>query len=385
MALRKQRTRARRLIIGPVLGLTAALAAAGCTSGPAKTASTSAAGRPATPAITAGQARQVFTAYVAATAKAARTGDGSLALSVVTGAQRAVLAAALGSHAAVTSGKSSSGAYRGSLSVTLSPGQYSYGAPTFYLPERAGFPRFFVADVTQAPTGTAGGGRATATVGGATLPAGGPALLLFEQSAASAPWLLASDSRLPRGVSLPKPATDGGGYVPVVQPSAAGFLTQPDDVGALQAAVVDDGPSSAAAKAVAGGPLTTGMYRGAADYVDGLQAPHGDVYQWELDGSSLTQFALRTADGGALVWYAMTLDATVAVPGEINKADPVQPGPPIPVPLVLQTLLPKGQPAPRVQLQSEQTLSFAAIDPPAGTAKIQVIAVGGGLTSASAS
>jgi hypothetical protein len=171
----------------------------------------------------------------------------------------------------------------------------------------------------------------------------------------------------------------------VVQPSAVGFLAQPDDVGPLQAAVVDDGPSSAATRAVAGGPLTTGMYQGAANHVDGLQAPRGDVYQWELDGSSLPQFALRTADGGALVWYAMTLDTTVAVPGEINKANPVQPGPPIPVPLALQTLLGKGQPAPRVQLQSEQTLSFAAIDPPADSAKIQVIAVGGGLTGASAS
>jgi hypothetical protein len=29
-------------------------------------------------------------------------------------------------------------------------------------------------------------------------------------------------------------------------------------------------------------------------------------------------------------------------------------------------------------------LSFAAIDPPSGNAKIQVIAIGGGLTSASA-
>jgi hypothetical protein len=109
------------------------------------------------------------------------------------------------------------------------------------------------------------------------------------------------------------------------------------------------------------------------------------VYQWELEGANYPQFALRTAAGGALVFYAMSLDTTVAVPDYVDKGDPVHSGPPISVPLDLQMLLPAGQPEPLVQLSSRQLLSFAAIDPPAGTAKIQVIAIGGGLTSASAS
>ncbi|HET6190852.1 MAG TPA: hypothetical protein VFE59_28100, partial [Trebonia sp.] len=96
-------------------------------------------------------------------------------------------------------------------------------------------------------------------------------------------------------------------------------------------------------------------------------------------------FALRTAAGGALVFYAMTLTTTVAVPDVINKADPVHSGPPIQVPLAVQMLLPPGQHSPLVQLQSQQTLSFAAVDPAPGNAKIQVIAIGGGLTGASAS
>jgi hypothetical protein len=136
---------------------------------------------------------------------------------------------------------------------------------------------------------------------------------------------------------------------------------------------------------VAGGPLTTGMYQGAVDHAGGLTAPRGDDYQWELDGSSLPQFALRTAAGGALVFYAMTLTTTVAVPDVINKADPVHSGPPIQVPLAVRMLLPPGRPAPLVQLSSDQTLSFAAVDPAPGNAKIQVIAIGGGLTGASAS
>jgi hypothetical protein len=209
--------------------------------------------------------------------------------------------------------------------------------------------------------------------------------MLFEQADAGAPWLLASVSRLPSGVTPPKLATDSAGYVPTVPLSDASLLAQPDDTGPLQAGVVDDGPASAATAAVAAGPLTTGLYQGATDHAGGLTAPHGDVYQWELDGSSLPKFALRTAAGGALVFYAMTLTTTVAVPDVINKADPLHSGPPIPVPLAVRMLLPAGRPAPLVQLSSSLTLSFAAVDPAPGNAKIQVIAMGGGLTGASAS
>jgi len=218
------------------------------------------------------------------------------------------------------------------------------------------------------------------------VPPDGPALMLFEQADARAPWLLASISQLPSGVTLPKLATGSAGFVPTVPLSDASLVAQPDDTGPLQAGVVDDGPASAATRAVSGGPLTTGMYQGAVNHAGGLKAPRGDVYQWELDGSSLPRFALRTAAGGALVFYAMSLNTTVAVPDVINKANPVHSGPPIQVPVDLQMLLPLGRPAPLDQLSASQTLSFAAIDPArAATARIQVIAIGGGLTSASAS
>ncbi len=187
------------------------------------------------------------------------------------------------------------------------------------------------------------GAAAATVIGGASVPAQGPALMLFEQASTSAPWLLASVSRLAAGTALPRLATDSAGYTPTVRLTSGALVARPADVGALQAAVVDDGPASAAARAVASGPLTTGMYAGARDHADGLRAPRGDVYQWELDGSSLPQFALRTADGGALVFYAMSLDTTVTVPGVIDKADPVRSGPPISVPASLLMLLPTSR------------------------------------------
>jgi len=51
----------------------------------------------------------------------------------------------------------------------------------------------------------------------------------------------------------------------------------------------------------------------------------------------------------------------------------------------VRRLLPPGQPSPLIDLQAEQLLSFAAVDPPASGGKIRVIAMGGGLASATAS
>jgi hypothetical protein len=376
--------------------LAAVLAAAGCTSTPANTstASIADAGRAnrSAPALTAAQALAVFDTYVATTAKAARTDDGRLALSVVTGVQQAIVSATLRSHGYVVHGASSEsdkGVYASGSIFSSRPslGQYNYGTPTFYLPEPAGYPRFFLADVTRTLKGTsAADGDVTTWLGGAAVPLNGPVLMLFEQSAAAGPWQLASVSQFPAGMTLPRLAADSAGYIPQVPLTTADLLAQPYATGPLQAAVVDDGPASAAVKAVAAGPLTTGLYQGARDRTgSGLQVPAGDIYQWAMEGTTYPAFALRTADGGALVLYAMYLNTTVAVPGYIDKANPIEPGAPIEVPLYLLQLLPSGQPAPRVQLEAQDLLSFAAIDPPAGPAKVQVIAIGGGLNYAAAS
>ena len=384
----------RRRLTGPALALAAALAAAGCASATAGTGST----RANTPAgdaggVTTAQARQAFNAYVATTATAIRTDNGKLALSVVTGAQQSLVYAQFktaGRHVFVggVGGLADSSAYGSILTLTVSPAApYTYGSPTFYLPEPAGYPRFFVTDVTRTLKGI---NAAAWEVGGVTVPVDGPALMLFEQAAAAGPWKLASVAQFPSGLTMPRLATDSGGYIPQVPLTSAGLLAQPYATGPLQAAVVDDGPASAAAKAVAAGPLTTAMYQAARDRSGtGLQVPSGDVYQWAMEGTAYPAVALRTAAGDALVLYAMYLNSTVAVPSYLDKGDPINPGPPIEIPLALSLLLPTGQPAPRVALEQQELLSFAAIDPSAGTSagasKIQVIAIGGGLNYAAAS
>lgn len=379
----------RRRRTGPALALAAALAAAGCASAAAGTAVTSANARAVSvPSITTAQAGQVFDHYVAATTEAFKTDDSPLALSVTTGAAQANLSAELKADRALTvrdaSGTGGASAYRGSLTIT--PDIYTYGTPTFYRPEPSGYPRFFVAAVARAVKGANPAAGTGTVVGGARLPVDGRVLMVFQQAAADGPWQLASTAQFPAGVRLPPLATDANGDIPQVPLTATNLLAQPYAVGPLQAAVVDDGPASAAAKSVAAGPLTTGLYQGARDRSDtGLQVPAGDIYQWAMEGTDYPAFALRTADGGALVLYSMYLNSTVAVPSYINKAEPQVPGPAIEIPLPLFLLLRPNQPAPHVELEEQDLFSFAAIDPPAPTAKLHVLATGGALNYASAS
>jgi hypothetical protein len=349
---------------GVALALTAALAAAGCTSTPAASSAGTQAGS-TTPEVTTAQAGQVFASYVAVADRAASTGNASLALSRVTGVQKLAITTQLKAAAFGT----------GALA------RYRYGTPAFILPRQNGYPRWFVASVTRSLVGQQGSPGGTA---GLSLAATGQVLMVFQQGSATAPWLLSSTSQLPAGVSVPPLATDSAGYVATVPLSSGAQLARPDSTGALQAAVVDDGPASPATKVVAAGNLTTGIYAAARD---ALTPPVGDVYLWELEGTHYSNFALRTADGGALVFYGMYLDSAVEVPAILNK-DTVKAGAPITVPGYLAFLLTPRQSAPRLRLNTEQLLSFAAVDPPASgstAAKIQVIAIGGGLIYASAS
>ena len=80
----------------------------------------------------------------------------------------------------------------------------------------------------------------------------------------------------------------------------------------------------------------------------------------------------------------MYLNLTVQTKSSLNEDVPVLPGPPITVPAYVKPLLPVNQWTPTTRLETQDVLTFAAIDPPAAdkSAKIQVIAVGGGLYTA---
>jgi hypothetical protein len=362
-----------RLLTGAGLAVAAALAAAGCASGSSTSAGTQSGS--AAPAVTLAEASRAYGHYLAATTAAGAVQDKTAMLSHVTDVAEVVQST---NYLTMTY-----------YHVHPPAADVRYGKPVFYLPESAGYPQWFVAEVGTTYTGSKppAGTTVAGTAGGVQWEfSDGHILLLFKKAGATDGWQLSSESALAPGESVPALAKDASGHVPVVPLSDTALLVRPDVTGPLQAAVVDDGPASAATKVVANGPLTTGIYGNERAGLLGLSAPRGDVYQWQLEGSNYTKFALRTADGGALVFYAMYLNTTVDVPAVLNKGV-AKPGPPITVPGYLRPLLPAGKTAPRESLEAQQLLSFATVDPPSGNGngRIQVIAIGGGNSYATAS
>jgi hypothetical protein len=384
------RKRGTRLLSAAGLAVAAALAIQGCTSSAASNASGQ--GGRAASAVTTAEASKAFQSYLDA---------------VLTGAPVYHPEALAGTTGVAYSSYSAAIQVMRYHHVQAGSPPVRFGKPVYYLPASTGYPRWFVADVVLTDSGatepplTPAEGAVVPWMGIST--GAGRHLVLFEKATAAAPWQLgglleehqmaagaapwqlASDSRLAPGVSPPALAKDDTGHVPVVPLSDTALLARPDVAGALQAAVVDDGPASPAATMVASGPLTTGIYQAEHDTLLGLSVPPGDVSQWELEGSNVTKFALRTADGGALVFYAMYLNTTVEVPALLNKSEPVDLGPPIAVPPYVAPLLAVGNTAPHRHLEAQQLLSFAAVDPAGSPAKIQVIAIGGGPNYAYAS
>ena len=295
--------------------------------------------------LTVSDARAAYGSYLAASDAAAAQGNPVQGLALAADAQWAVL------HAQYTA-----------LASTGTPvTQYRYGTPTFYVPALAGYPQWFMVATTRTPiaaTGRAGAGAAASTI------------MVFERSAAGQPWTLNGTAALNQ--ALPAIATDRDGYAIAVSRSDPDLLLPPDVVGASQASVVDDGPTSPSAAVIGSGPLTTGIYAAQAAQ-SGSDAAHGWQYQWLLEGSPFLQFGLQTTGGGALVLYGMYLNTTTEHPGLVS-------GSPIPVPANFTPLLAAPTEVGYHAVYANWTFTYAAIDPPASAknAKIQVIAGGGG-------
>lgn len=307
---------------------------------------------PATPAdpvahashsVSLAAAETVYSSYLVASDAAAATGDKAQALSIVTAAQWAQVKAQ----------------YTALASTGTPVPRYRYGQPTFYVPALASYPQWFV---VAAPRRTDTGGRL------------GPAvstLMVFARAKHTLPWTLSGTAVL--GQPLPAIARDSDGYAIDVATTDPRLLVRPDVVGATQAAVVDDGPTSPAAAIVSDGPQTSGLYAAQAAQAAAEQA-RGLQYQWLLQGTPFPRFELRLADGGALVLYGMYLDTT-------NQHPNLVAGSPIPVSPAFTALFALPNEIGYHAVYANWTYEFATIDPPATAhdAKLQVIAAQGGV------
>ncbi len=283
-------------------------------------------------------ARQVYQRYLAASDAAAARGKQTQGLAVVGGTLWPQL----------------KGQYTALTTSGIPVPRYRYGQPVFYVPGLAGYPQWFMVAV---PRQTDTGGHL------------GPAvntLLLFDRYEQAVPWTLNGVAILAR--PLPPIVRDQAGYAIAVVNNDPNLLLRPDVVAATQAAVIDEGPESAAAAVIASGPQTTGLYAAQAAVGRTDAAVAGAHYQWLAGDAGVPQFELRTTNGGALMMYGMDLD-TIAEHPDLAA------GSPIPVPAGFSPLFTKRGEIGYHAVYTDWTYQFAAIDPPGGArnAKIDVI------------
>jgi hypothetical protein len=293
---------------------------------------------PASHSVTFADARAAYQTYLNVSHVAAATGDEASALTVVTSAQWA----------------QTRSQYNALVSAGTPVPRYQYGTPTFYVPALSGFPQWFMVAANRT-TVTSGKPGATDST-----------LMLFARGKQTEDWTLSGTAVLSR--PLPAIARNADGYAVPVSSRDSSLLLRPDVVGATQAAVVDDGPSSPAAAVIAAGPLTTGLQvaqaaRAAAEQRRGLQ------YQWLLQGAPFPQVGLRlVGSGSALIMYGMSLNTSTEHPNLVA-------GSPIGVPAEFKPMLAEPTEIGYHAVFANWAYQFAAIDPPATArnGKLEVI------------
>jgi hypothetical protein len=246
--------------------------------------------------LTKAQAQQVLSAYQTTNNRANLALDATLLASAETGAQLDMDTAG----------------YKLRRATNQKFVQFSYTKPVFYIPRLSGYPRWFAVDAISAPA--AGPGQDQRQRSGQRSSGGRQAVvppmpqqhrhaLLFVQDKAGAPWRLAADP-YPTGKSLGGVAVDSAGYATAVSPQDAKLTLSPTKIGAAHAALLTDGPKAAGVGGIGAGLHTTKTY-------DALRQATG---QFIRIGVGLTTrfapttepvYALRTSDGGALVWYVL--------------------------------------------------------------------------------
>jgi hypothetical protein len=215
---------------------------------------------PAPPALTKAQAEQVLAHYQSVNNQANGNLDGDLLSTVETGAQLDM------DRAAYLLRRARNDKYPA----------FTYSAPAYYIPRQSDFPKWFAVD----------------TVSGRTRHA-----LLFVQDRSGGPWLLAGDPFPASG--LTGIALDKDGYATAVTPDDTHAALAPEKVAGAHAATLTSG-----ATGMAPGPYTTDSRNALVKVQTGLQR-RGVTLTADFAPDRQRAYALRTTDGGALVWYVL--------------------------------------------------------------------------------
>lgn len=249
----------------------AALVAAGlpmsaCGTSPAATA----------PAVTKGQAAQLLSHYQSVNNQANAALDGDLLATVEAGAQLDMDRAE----------------YRRRKAAKEKYSAFTYTSPAYYIPRQTGFPKWFAV--------TAATGRTRHA-------------LLFTQDRAGAPWTLIADPFPVQAISGIK--LDKDGYATAVGPDDDGVAPAPGRLAAVHAATLTRG-----APGMAPGPYTSEAHKALVKAQSALKR-RGVTLASVFAPDRQRAYALRTTDGGALVWYVVRQNETydLAKPGLLGS------------------------------------------------------------------
>ncbi|MBC6456810.1 hypothetical protein [Actinomadura sp. HBU206391] len=249
------------------------------------------------PPLTLSEAREVLNKYESTNNQANKALDDKLLASAETGAQLDMDTAA----------------YKLRRATKQSFTQFNYAKPAFFIPRLNSHPRWFAVGAAsrEARTGSRKGtGRQRALEH--------QHALLFVQDKAGAAWRLAADP-YPTGGPIGGVAVDKDGYATSVSAGDQQLALAPSKIAAAHAALLTSGPKSPAAAGIGAGPHTTQAY----------EALKKATSQFSRVGVGLTSlfapstapvYALRTTDGGALVWYVLQQNEryTAKKPGAIS-------------------------------------------------------------------
>ena len=168
--------------------------------------------------------------------------------------------------------------------------------PRSTCPRCPAYPQWFVVAVNRT---TVTGGKPGAT---------DSTLMLFAREKKTEDWTLSGTAVLSR--PLPAIARDADGYAVPVSTTDSSLLLRPDVVGATQAAVVDDGPSSPAAARDRRRAADDRAARGAGRPGGRREAPRPAVPVAAAGGAVAAGRAAPGRSGSALIMYGMYLNTS---------------------------------------------------------------------------
>lgn len=223
---------------------------------------------------------------------------------------------------------------------------FTHEKPTYWIPRTIGWPKWFAVHNTPSYANAR------------------PMLLVFGKDGPDAPWRATWGPTLRAGASFPEPYRDEDGYVEQLPLDAPGLAALPRDTAAALTGFLTDGRSSA--ELFAPGPHTSEARKLREEPVQ-----NGYVRQFvDSPAAQYAPLAIRTADGGALVLFAVThsMKLTVQPPNTLGEVEPAQ-----------QAFLAAK---PKRSVTEHKLAAYAAVVPRTGAGKVQVVATMSGVVGA---